>query len=231
MKLTEIKDCLNPRAFCERELTSRISKSFVDSAFSKDIMICFYLIEKDQILYCSRTVKSILGKCRVNLFASAWSFWYSRIDSEEAMFIRDRLTKYYNNSNIQEVLTLRYHFYNFKGKRIYLKHEVVTHKIKNETLAINYLFDISVKEKIESYFEASKNINEPYHSKVPHVQISTREKEVLGLIANGLSSKEIAAQLFISNHTAITHRKNLIQKFKVKNTAHLIKISTEYKPL
>ena len=228
MNLVELNDCLNPHAFCESDLASRISKILEDCAFSKNIMICFYLIEKDQFLYCNRAVKNILGKCRINLFASAWTFWCSRIDSKEAMWIRERLTNYFNNSNIPEKLTLRYHFYNFKGKRICLKHEVVTHKIKNETLAINYLFDISDKEKIESYFEALKNIDEPYHSIVEHLQISTREREVLELIANGSSSKEIAARLFISNHTVISHRKNLIVKFQVKNTAHLIKKAARF---
>jgi DNA-binding CsgD family transcriptional regulator len=43
------------------------------------------------------------------------------------------------------------------------------------------------------------------------------------LITEGLSSKKIADELYISNYTAITHNKNLIEKFKVKNTAQLIR--------
>jgi len=53
--------------------------------------------------------------------------------------------------------------------------------------------------------------------------VTLREKEVLELVADGLSSKEIADKLHISTYTAINHRKNLISKFKVKNTAQLIK--------
>ncbi|RZV54531.1 MAG: LuxR family transcriptional regulator, partial [Flavobacteriaceae bacterium] len=41
------------------------------------------------------------------------------------------------------------------------------------------------------------------------------------------SSKQIADILYISNHTAISHRKNLIEKFQVKNTAHLVKRAFE----
>lgn len=52
--------------------------------------------------------------------------------------------------------------------------------------------------------------------------ISTRETQILQLIAAGLSSPEIAKKLFISDHTVISHRKNLIHKFKAKNSAHLI---------
>ncbi|HEA19869.1 MAG TPA: LuxR family transcriptional regulator [Pricia antarctica] len=53
--------------------------------------------------------------------------------------------------------------------------------------------------------------------------LSKRQREILQLISDGYTSKEIAALLNISNHTVLTHRKNLIEKFKVKNTAQLIK--------
>lgn len=52
--------------------------------------------------------------------------------------------------------------------------------------------------------------------------ISRREKEVLQLIAEGLTNGEIAEKLFISITTVNTHRKSLLEKFKVKNTAILI---------
>lgn len=53
--------------------------------------------------------------------------------------------------------------------------------------------------------------------------LTKREKEVLLLIAKGLSNKDIADQLFISAHTVISHRKNMISKFNVKNSAELVK--------
>ncbi len=52
--------------------------------------------------------------------------------------------------------------------------------------------------------------------------ITRREKEVLQLIAEGLTNAEIAAQLFISVPTVNTHRKSLIEKFDAANTAVLI---------
>lgn len=57
--------------------------------------------------------------------------------------------------------------------------------------------------------------------------ITRREKEVLGLIADGLTNGEIAKQLFISVATVDTHRKNLLAKFEVKNTALLIKMAAQ----
>ena len=53
--------------------------------------------------------------------------------------------------------------------------------------------------------------------------LTRREKEILELIAEGLTNNEIAQQLFISISTVDTHRKNLLTKFDTKNTASLVK--------
>lgn len=51
---------------------------------------------------------------------------------------------------------------------------------------------------------------------------SQREREVLNLLSQGKSSKEIADKLFITERTVESHRKNMIQKGKVKNTVELV---------
>jgi DNA-binding NarL/FixJ family response regulator len=53
-------------------------------------------------------------------------------------------------------------------------------------------------------------------------KLSDREKEVLACIATGLTTHEIADQLFISKNTVETHRKNLLYKLKARNTAELV---------
>ena len=52
--------------------------------------------------------------------------------------------------------------------------------------------------------------------------LTTREKEILALIAKGKTDKEIASELFISITTAKKHRTNLIVKTEVRNTAELV---------
>lgn len=52
--------------------------------------------------------------------------------------------------------------------------------------------------------------------------VTRREKEVLVLISEGLTNKEIADRLFVSLSTIDSHRKNLLTKFNVMNTAALI---------
>ncbi len=57
--------------------------------------------------------------------------------------------------------------------------------------------------------------------------ITEREKEVLYWIAQGLTNAQIAEKLFVSVSTIDTHRKNLLSKLKVNNTASLLKSATE----
>jgi DNA-binding NarL/FixJ family response regulator len=57
--------------------------------------------------------------------------------------------------------------------------------------------------------------------------LTRREKEVLALIAEGLTNQEIATQLFVSVSTVDTHRKNLLQKLNAKNTASLVKLAMD----
>ena len=54
------------------------------------------------------------------------------------------------------------------------------------------------------------------------VGLSAREAEVITLIAEGFTNGQIAERLFLSAHTVNTHRKNIMQKLGVNNTAALV---------
>lgn len=54
---------------------------------------------------------------------------------------------------------------------------------------------------------------------------TSKEKEILGHISAGLTTKEIAAKLNISHHTVETHRKNLLRKGDVRNSAQLVQMA------
>lgn len=60
-------------------------------------------------------------------------------------------------------------------------------------------------------------------------KVTRRESEILHLLAKGMTSPEIAEKIFVSPLTIETHRRNLIQKFGVSNTAALIHKATELK--
>lgn len=59
--------------------------------------------------------------------------------------------------------------------------------------------------------------------------LTRRELEILSLIVQALNNKQIGAQLFISEFTVQTHRRNLKRKLGVENTAELVRFAIENK--
>jgi DNA-binding NarL/FixJ family response regulator len=57
--------------------------------------------------------------------------------------------------------------------------------------------------------------------------ITRREQDILKHIDKGMSSKEIATHLFIAKTTVDTHRKNMLHKWDLPNTAALLKRARE----
>ncbi len=89
---------------------------------------------------------------------------------------------------------------------------------------------IKCVSKGDSYFsrEVSTVLLQQLHKPVStkkqkDVALTLRETEVLKLIAQEFSNPEIADKLFISIRTVDTHRRNLLEKLGVKNTAGLVK--------
>jgi DNA-binding NarL/FixJ family response regulator len=80
----------------------------------------------------------------------------------------------------------------------------------------------------KEYWLGRENVRE---SILEHNQpmITRREVEVLKLIAEGLTNQEIADKLFVSVSTVDSHRKNLLSKLQVKNTASLVRAAIEFK--
>lgn len=90
-------------------------------------------------------------------------------------------------------------------------------------------------KELDMYFDEIININDQtdiivlkindYISRVSDTksnnQLSSREIELLTMVAQGLSNKQIADQLFISIHTVITHRKNITSKLGIKSISGL----------
>ena len=61
----------------------------------------------------------------------------------------------------------------------------------------------------------------------PREPLTTREREIIKLIAEGKSSKEVAELLFISSRTVQHHRANILRKLNLKKTADLVKYAIQ----
>lgn len=57
-------------------------------------------------------------------------------------------------------------------------------------------------------------------------ELTERETEIISLLSKGMTSKEMAEELYLSIHTVETHRKNLMRKMKLKSTAQLVHMAT-----
>lgn len=109
-----------------------------------------------------------------------------------------------------------------------------------EAGAKGYLLKNASLEKIEKALHAvlsgseswlgSKNIKDNFSNQT-ELLVTRRELEVLKLMAQGLTNQEIADNLFVSASTIDSHRKNLISKLHVKNTAALVRVAFEKKIL
>ncbi len=98
--------------------------------------------------------------------------------------------------------------------------------VHTDISAIKSPFETGAKSKLSfiglngepSYHDV--NVEELF--KPAKTQITKREYQILYLLLNGSSSSEIADHLFISKLTVDTHRKNLLFKMEVNNTAELV---------
>lgn len=74
---------------------------------------------------------------------------------------------------------------------------------------------------------ADRNVNKGDIEK----HLTAREIEIIRYIADGLTNREIAEKLFLSIVTVDTHRKNMLAKLHLKNTASLVKYAADHKLL
>ena len=82
------------------------------------------------------------------------------------------------------------------------------------------------KKSLNKPINSSEDIN---HQKIRDLEITAREYEVLQSISEGLSNKEIAEKLFISESTIKTHVSNLLMKLNAKRRTQALQIAKDFK--
>lgn len=80
------------------------------------------------------------------------------------------------------------------------------------------------KKSLHKLTQKSTEIN---HNKIEELEISKREYEVLQSISEGLSNKEIADKLFLSESTIKTHVSNLLVKLNAKRRTQALQIAKD----
>ncbi len=104
---------------------------------------------------------------------------------------------------------------NRAGAEGYIQKDIKPGDFKNaiiEVLAGNKVFPTSVEEKVNAKIDKDDNIR----------QLSNRESEVMGLLAKGMSNREIASELYISEKTVKNHVSNILRKLSVNDRTQAV---------
>jgi DNA-binding NarL/FixJ family response regulator len=96
----------------------------------------------------------------------------------------------------------------------------------NKVMSNEKYISPEISRNLFSFFSEKKHVGSENEK-----HLTARELEIIKLIADGLTNQEIAAMLFLSTMTVDTHRKNMIAKLQLKNTASLVKYAFEHKLL
>lgn len=75
-------------------------------------------------------------------------------------------------------------------------------------------------EELFNFF--TRKFSEPPKIEEPEIDLTSREKEILQLLAQGLGNKEIADKLFISERTVVGHKSHLLAKTGTKSAISLL---------
>ncbi|HZJ20278.1 MAG TPA: LuxR C-terminal-related transcriptional regulator [Pricia sp.] len=190
----------------------------------KNVMVSIYDILNDRFIYCSDSFQNNLGYSCEELCNGGWKYWWERIDTSQVSVIKEEIKYFIHNTSLlrkQKSIFLTYRIKGRSGDFFQLHHEICPYQFQDETVLLNFLYDISAQEHIKAFLGIRK-LDPASNGFQGKANISRRENEVLNLLAQGFSSKQIADQLFISTQTVLSHRKHLIEKFSARNTAQLI---------
>ncbi len=122
-----------------------------------------------------------------------------------------------------------------------LQNEIEFLRSENKKLSAQLSFHRRVFRNVHDALENAENLpdavennnllrtlleeNEDLKMRMRVAKLSTREREIMELVKEGMTSKEIGMRLNISKLTVDTHRKNMMNKLEVNNTAELIRFA------
>lgn len=127
---------------------------------------------------------------------------------EHIFFIDEKFGDFLKNDHI--------HFLKNKNKIVFISYSEQSLKTDINPDEILYISDTNTQLNDKLF-----QLNESDFTECTNNQLSSREMDILKLVATGMSNKEISKELFISIHTVMTHRKNITAKLGIKTIAGL----------
>lgn len=201
----------------------------------------FWLINylKREPAYVSSSVKEVLGYHKAFLSNASMGNYLRLIPAEDRLLLRkvfSDIHAYYQQIPLEEIGLYRFDF-NYRIQRAdYRLVSVMQQSMFLQVSASGVpLIELSLITDFSTYktntliqlqvYKSEQGIYKQlaaWQYDEDLEKLTEREKEVLGLIAQGLTDKDIADKMNISLHTVKTHRKNIVTKTNSRNSAEAV---------
>lgn len=201
-------------------------------------------LQQEEFIYMSNEITALLGYSSEEFTGNSFLKYVDYFHAEDRITFRSQLfenfVNYLKSKKKQEIHQLKfavnYRVKNTDGEYVKILDQFTvlkSDKSKNPIIILGVLSDISNHKHDNNMVltihnpsthnekEVKKSVNTIFHNKPT---FTLRQKEIIELIRNGNSSKEIAQKLELSLHTVHAHRRKLLDKFKCKNTSELLNI-------
>jgi len=128
-----------------------------------------------------------------------------------------------SNNGIFKIVNYQKEPVSFYFKGFVLKYDKNRYPLEIFINAFNLSEKINTDLQLEELIKENKRLK----NKLALSILTKREKEIVKMVAEGMSSKKISEELGLSFYTVETHRKNILNKIDINNTAELIRFATE----
>lgn len=210
-----------------------------------EIMPCaMYLLDYQQqkFLFISDEIRDLIGYTAKDLTHLGYEWYIDQLHFEDRREFTERVFENFviyaqqldkeNSKNAQ--FSINYRFKNKKGLHLQLLDQFIVLEVDDENnpvLVLGILSDISAHKtdnkiifsinEYDTNRTEKSNLTQVFPKKVAFTK---RQKEIIGLIKTGKSSKEIAESLKLSIHTVHAHRRKLLERHNCKNTSELLNL-------
>ncbi len=214
----ELIDDIERTQYENKNLTERIH---FYKTLLKNIPSIFIIIDfsTQKIIWKNKEFESVIHTSPVNdklIIKQVYPYYKDNKNTYEKKTIYSNSGIFKINDHLKEPAS-----YYFKG--IVLKYDTYNEPKEVFINAFNLSEKINTDLQLEELIKENKRLK----NKLTLSILTKREKEIIKMVAGGLSSKKISEELGLSFYTVETHRKNILNKIDINNTAELIRFATE----
>jgi PAS domain S-box-containing protein len=230
-------------------LSAGIWKHFAESDFSAPYLVS--CLGQPTVLYVSPRFKDITGYACRKFIAEGVPFWFSVIHPADLQAVVGAVTRAQHelmtiNPRPAAPMKLEYRITRRDGRVVWIREfkQIISYRDEKKDHILGCLHDITAEKAAEQTavrallkrdkaahglldvavsYQLADSSERGGAATPAFPRISSREQQVLRLVAAGHASKQIAAELGISENTVETHRRHLLEKFKVNSSTALVK--------